>query len=332
MGVRYLSIPPRRRQQRATKIAMQREPATVPAEDASTEEQAPAEAPSPAPSGQLSRRRFFKRAAGATVAAATGTFLYTWRVEPHWVEIVERPLAIAGLPKQLVGKRLVQLSDLHVGPVVDQSFLLRSVAGVGELKPDLIVITGDLMSCHRDEQVSRTIEVLRELPPAPLGRFAILGNHDYGDRWSQHAAVGKLCDRMADCDVRALRNEVVDVGGLQIAGVDDLWANLMQPAETISKLDPARAAIALCHNPDGVDVPEWQGFRGWILAGHTHGGQCKAPFFRPPVLPVNNKRYVAGEYELAGGRKLYINRGLGYLERVRFNCRPEITVFTLATA
>jgi predicted MPP superfamily phosphohydrolase len=328
MGVRYLSIPPRRRQQRATKIAMQREPATVPAEDVSAEEQAPAEAPS----GQLSRRRFLKRAAGATVAAATGTFLYTWRVEPHWVEIVERPLAIVGLPKQFVGKRLVQLSDLHVGPVVDQSFLLRSVAGVGELKPDLIVITGDLMSCHRDEQVERTIEVMRELPPAPLGRFAILGNHDYGDHWSQHAAVGKLCDRMADCDVRALRNEVVDVGGLQIAGVDDLWANLMHPAETISKLDPARAAIALCHNPDGVDVPEWQGFRGWILAGHTHGGQCKAPFFRPPVLPVNNKRYVAGEYELAGGRKLYINRGLGYLERVRFNCRPEITVFTLATA
>jgi predicted MPP superfamily phosphohydrolase len=328
MGVRYLSIPPRRRQQRATKIAMQREPATVPAEDVSAEEQAPAEAPS----GQLSRRRFLKRAAGATVAAATGTFLYAWRVEPHWVEIVKRPLAIVGLPKQLVGKRLVQLSDLHVGPVVDQSFLLRSVAGVGELKPDLIVITGDLMSCHRDEQVERTIEVMRELPPAPLGRFAILGNHDYGDHWSQHAAVGKLCDRMADCDVRALRNEVVDVGGLQIAGVDDLWANLMHPAETISKLDPARAAIALSHNPDGVDVPEWQGFRGWILAGHTHGGQCKAPFFRPPLLPVNNKRYVAGEYELDGGRKLYINRGLGYLERVRFNCRPEITVFTLATA
>jgi predicted MPP superfamily phosphohydrolase len=311
---------------------MQSEPDTSPAEDVLAEEQAPAEAPSPAPARGMSRRRFLKRASGAAVGVATGTFLYTWRVEPHWVEIVERPLAIAGLPKQLVGKRLIQLSDLHVGPVVEQSFLLRSVAGVGELKPDLIVITGDLMSCHRDEQVSRTIDVLRELPPAPLGRFAILGNHDYGDRCSQHAAVGKLCDRMADCDVRALRNEVVDVGGLQIAGVDDLWANLMHPAETISKLDPARPAIALCHNPDGVDVPEWQDFRGWILAGHTHGGQCKAPFFRPPLLPVNNKRYVAGKYELDGGRKLYINRGLGYLERVRFNCRPEITVFTLAAA
>jgi predicted MPP superfamily phosphohydrolase len=291
---------------------------------------APAEGP--VPPRNLSRRRFLKRTAGAAVGVAAGAFFYTWRIEPHWVEIVERPLPIAGLPPHLAGKRLVQLSDLHVGPVVDQSFLLRSVAGVGELKPDLIVITGDIMSSHRDEQVERTIEVMRELPPVPLGRFAILGNHDYGDHWRQHEAVDKLCDRMAEHDVRVLRNEVVDIGGLQIAGVDDLWANRMRPADTIAQLDAARPAIALCHNPDGVDVPEWDDFRGWILAGHTHGGQCKAPFFRPPLLPVTNKRYVAGEYDLNGGRKLYINRGLGYLERVRFNCRPEITVFTLATA
>jgi predicted MPP superfamily phosphohydrolase len=307
-------------------IVMQCESDTAPAEDV------PAEALSPSPSRQMSRRRFLKRAAGAAVGVAAGTFFYTWRIEPHWVEIVERPLEIVDLPSHLLGKRLVQLSDLHVGPVVDQSFLLRSMEGVGELKPDLIVMTGDLMSCHRDEQVARTIEVIRELPPAPLGRFAILGNHDYGDRWVQQGAAGKLCDQMADRDVRVLRNEVVDVGGLQIAGIDDMWANRMRPAETIAQLDPTRPAIALCHNPDGVDVPEWEGFKGWILAGHTHGGQCKAPFFRPPLLPVNNKRYVAGEYALDGERMLYINRGLGYLERVRFNCRPEITVFTLADA
>jgi uncharacterized protein len=305
---------------------MQREPDTVPAEDVL------AEAALLSPSRQLSRRRFLKRAAGAAVGVAAGTFFYTWRIEPHWVEIVERPLEIAGLPPNLVGKRLVQLSDLHVGPVVDQSFLLRSVVGVGELKPDLIVITGDLMSCHHDEQVARTIEVIRELPPAPIGRFAILGNHDYGDEWVQQNAASKLCDQMADRDVRVLRNEVVDAGGLQIAGIDDLWANLLRPAETIAQLDSTKPAIALCHNPDGVDVPEWEGFKGWILAGHTHGGQCKAPFFRPPLLPVRNKRYVAGEYSLDGGRMLYINRGLGYLERVRFNCRPEITVFTLVAA
>ena len=71
---------------------------------------------------------------------------------------------------------------------------------------------------------------------------------------------------------------------------------------------------------------------GWVLAGHTHGGQCKPPFLRPPALPVRNKRYSAGAIDAGNGRTLYINRGLGHLIRVRFNVRPEITLFTLRRA
>lgn len=81
-------------------------------------------------------------------------------------------------------------------------------------------------------------------------------------------------------------------------------------------------------NPDAVARPIWSGYRGWILSGHTHGGQCKPPGFAPPLLPVANKRYTAGEFDLKDGRHLYINRGLGYLIRARFNARPEITAFT----
>jgi predicted MPP superfamily phosphohydrolase len=65
------------------------------------------------------------------------------------------------------------------------------------------------------------------------------------------------------------------------------------------------------------------------LSGHTHGGQIKPPFLDPPIIPVRNKRYTAGKFDLGDGRFMYINRGLGYLRRVRFNARPEITVFTL---
>ena len=81
-----------------------------------------------------------------------------------------------------------------------------------------------------------------------------------------------------------------------------------------------------------MDCEVGQGYEGWILAGHTHGGQCKPPFLPPPLLPVKNRRYVAGEYALAGSRSLYINRGVGHLMQVRFNVRPEITVFQLAKA
>jgi len=97
----------------------------------------------------------------------------------------------------------------------------------------------------------------------------------------------------------------------------------------LAALDPRRAALVLSHNPDTVDEPGWGEYEGWILAGHTHGGQCKPPFLPPPLLPVQNRRYTSGEFALSGGRKMYINRGVGHLLRVRFNVRPEITLFHL---
>lgn len=100
----------------------------------------------------------------------------------------------------------------------------------------------------------------------------------------------------------------------------------------MSGLDTDAAQIALCHNPDVADLPVWNGYQGWILAGHTHGGQCKAPFLPPPLLPVKNKRYAAGAVDLSDGRTLYINRALGHLIQVRFNVRPEITLFELVQA
>jgi predicted MPP superfamily phosphohydrolase len=71
---------------------------------------------------------------------------------------------------------------------------------------------------------------------------------------------------------------------------------------------------------------------GWILSGHTHGGQCKAPFLPPPLLPVRNRRYTQGEFRLSGNRSMYINRGVGHLLPVRINVRPEVTLFELRQA
>lgn len=299
----------------------------------STPEAAASDPPAPAPDADKpSRRTFLRRSAAAATAAAAGAFLYTWRVEPHWVEIVRRDLPIAGLPTPLAGSRLIQLSDLHAGPVVDQSYLLATAEKVAELKPDLLALTGDFMSCYGDESVAKALQVVRRLPEPRLGRVAILGNHDYGRGWQRNEVASALADGMNELGVRVLRNEVIETAGLQIGGVDDYWTRHFRPAEMLEQFDSARPALALCHNPDGVDRPEWAEFQGWILAGHTHGGQCKAPWLRPPILPVRNKRYVAGVYELGGGRQLYINRGIGYLHRVRFNSRPEITVFTLRQA
>jgi len=129
-----------------------------------------------------------------------------------------------------------------------------------------------------------------------------------------------------------LRNRSADVAGLRIIGLDDMWAHRFFPQLVLPHLPAGQPAVVLSHNPDTCDLPVWGAYQGWILAGHTHGGQCKPPFLPPPMLPVKNRRYTAGEFALTGNRRLYINRGVGHLLRVRFNARPEVTVFRLTPA
>jgi predicted MPP superfamily phosphohydrolase len=271
-------------------------------------------------------------AAGTFAAGAAGVGLYTWRVEPHWVEVVRRDMPVPGLPAALEGKTLAHVSDLHVGPQVDDDYLSAALRRVSSLQPDVVAITGDFMSCSGGEQVDHAARVLENLSPPPLGCFAALGNHDYGHGWADAEVAGRLAVRLDGLGIRLLRNASADAGGLRVVGLDDLWGPNFRPADVLPAVRPGEPAVVLCHNPDAADLPVWGSFRGWVLAGHTHGGQCKPPFLRPPMLPVKNRRYTAGAFDLGDGRWMYINRGLGHLLRVRFNVRPEITLFRLVAA
>ena len=132
--------------------------------------------------------------------------------------------------------------------------------------------------------------------------------------------------------VTMLRNQAVTVAGLQFIGIDDLWGPRFNPADLIVQRSQDASTLTLCHNPDAADRSIWGRYEGWILSGHTHGGQCKPPFLPPPLLPVKNKRYVSGEIGLSGNRHMYISRGVGHLIRVRFNVRPEVPIFHLQRA
>jgi hypothetical protein len=278
----------------------------------------------------ITRRRFIKASAAALgLGAAAG--IYTWRVEPHWLEVVERRLPVADLPQDLAGSRLVQLSDLHIGPRVDDDYLLRSFQRVKELAPEFVVYTGDFTS-HEAQVFAHAQRMFSHLPLGSRATFGILGNHDYGLRWSQAHVAQRITGLATDAGVRVLRNELAECGGLHIVGLDDLWADRFDLAAGLGTLPMRAAAIVLSHNPDTADLPGWSSYSGWILSGHTHGGQCKPPFLPPPLLPVRNRRYTCGEFELSGRRRLYISRGVGHLQRVRFNVRPEITVFRLEGA
>ena len=289
----------------------------------------------------IGRRRFLA-AGAAAVAAAAATGVWTWRIEPHWVETVRRRMPIMGLPPSLAGRTLLQVSDLHVGPV-SSAYLIDTLREAALLRPDLVVVTGDFVTYRSPADLRELARVLRALPQGRLGTFASLGNHDYGDAWSQLPVADALSGVVADAGARVLRNEAADVHGLQVAGLGDFWSpEFHDPGTTplgtrgdgaaarlLRTLDPARPSVVLSHNPDAADADVWGGVHGWVLAGHTHGGQCKPPFLPPPILPVRNARYSAGAFDVGGGRTLYVNRGLGHLLRVRFNARPELTLFTL---
>ena len=165
-----------------------------------------------------------------------------------------------------------------------------------------------------------------------MGCFGVLGNHDYGHRWREMEVADRLVSRLDDLGIETLRNASRMTDGLRVIGLDDLWSKRFNAAPVSADLASSTPSVVLSHNPDTADLYPFANYRGWILSGHTHGGQCKPPFLPAPILPVKNRRYTAGAFDLGDGRHLYINRALGYLQRVRFNVRPEITLFRLTAA
>lgn len=278
----------------------------------------------------LTRRQVLRVLLGS-IGAAGSTGIYALAGEPHWVEVVDRRMPIRGLPDKLAGASLIQLSDLHVGLNVDDAYILRVFEKVRSLSPDIIAYTGDLIT-HHGQILDQFRSVYSKMPHGRRATVLTFGNHDYGPRWSQYEGLKEYARFLSRQDVWVLRNQLVDVDGLQIVGLDDLWAGRFLPHLAFSRLVTRRPMLALSHNPDTVDSNGWSPFQGWILCGHTHGGQFKPPFLTPPIIPVKNKLYTSGEFELRGNRRMYINRGIGYLHKVRFNARPEITRFELVPA
>ena len=278
----------------------------------------------------LSRRRFLARASAAAAVSATGLagLGYTVYVEPFWLETVRRSMPVKNLPSHLEGRTLVQLSDIHVGPWVNDRYLLNVFEHVRSLDPDYLVVTGDFVS-HYDGIVDHAARVYPSMPEGRLGTFGIFGNHDYGEASADSRLASELHGIFEQAGMTILQNESVDAEGLRIVGLDDAWGPFFDPARVMATVGAGEPAVVLSHNPDTCDLPIWGDFDGWILSGHTHGGQCKAPLFPPPILPVQNKRYIEGAFDLSGNRSLYINRGIGHQYQLRFNARPEITVFSL---
>lgn len=277
----------------------------------------------------MKRRKFIKGIIGLTGIGLLGG-LYSWQIEPFWLEFVKLKMPIKNLPERLIGKTVMQISDIHIGKQFDPNYIIESFKKAKGYNPDFVVYTGDFVSTYQGQTEYKELEeVLINSVKGTLGTVAILGNHDYGKDWAQKEVAGHIAKCLEGNGISLLRNDQKEFAGLNFIGFDDYWGPNFKPENVMNDYDNSKANILLCHNPDVCDLDVWNNYQGWILAGHTHGGQCKPPFLNPPLLPVKNKRYTAGKFELINDRTLYINRALGHLWQVRFNVRPEITIFEL---
>jgi predicted MPP superfamily phosphohydrolase len=255
-------------------------------------------------------------------------------VEPTWLEVNRHELPIAGLAPEFSGLRIGQLSDLHCGRSLPASYVDEAIERLQAESPDVIALTGDFIH-HGFAYVETAARAVGRLK-APLGVYAVLGNHDHSIR----NALGirryrKLADTIVDAlrgqGVRVLINESVTLrrarATLHLAGVDDLWSRRCDVARAIDGLEPDTPRVLLAHNPRTVE--ELGGRRcDLMLSGHTHGGQVDWPGVGRLALTRRNRALAAGLYR-HGQTHVYVNKGVGFGLRFRFRVRPEIATLTL---
>ncbi len=254
----------------------------------------------------------------------------------RWIEIHRREMPLRNLDPSLAGKKIVQISDLHYSPVVWQRYLVQYVRWVNDLEPDLVVVTGDLITGGY-RYAHRIATILSHLKAAH-GVICTFGNHDYSIYGRNGSGEGsRRADYLEKClldrGLRVLRNEVLYLQPpeahhpLAIVGLDDEWSGHIDPDSAFRNVDPALPIICLNHNPANarelLEYP-WQ----WMLSGHTHGRQVATSRFGQKFYPHRYRHYTHGYYAVSG-RHLYVNRGLSYGQRVLNWCRPEVTVFKL---
>ena len=270
----------------------------------------------------IGRRQLLETIGGVAVLGSTG-FALGWGATRGRFDYVvnEVPVRIPGLPRALDGYVIAQVSDIHAGLFVGERELRDAGSLVRAMRPDLLVVTGDLVDLDADHAPA-VARALADLAPRD-GTWAILGNHDY------YAGADIVTAAVRASGVNLLVNEgrVIcgrDGGGFALLGVDDLGARgygrpgpLLPSA--LASVPPDLARVLLSHRPETFDV-----FAGQValqLSGHTHGGQIA------PARVVMN--YPAGAYQRAGST-LYVNRGLGVAgPPVRIGVPPEITKIVL---
>jgi predicted MPP superfamily phosphohydrolase len=266
----------------------------------------------------------WRLAIGAVLALL---LLWGFVIEPRCLTIRRETLALPRWPEALSGLRVAALSDLHIGPS-GQVRVEEIVARTNAERPDLILLLGDNVTGHRPdsqidpEMIASSLAGLR----APLGVFAVLGNHDW---WTDGPRIRRAfeAEGIPVIDDRAV--EIAHHGmRFQLAGIADFMTRGSSPQIAMREVAPNAPLLLITHNPDVF--PEVPPQAALTFAGHTHGGQVRLPFYGAPVVPSHfGQRYAAGHI-IEDGRHLFVTTGIGTsIFTVRMGVPPEIAVVTL---
>lgn len=261
---------------------------------------------------------------------AAGLALYAFWWEPSSLRLSR--YEVPGNPTALKGLTIAVIADLHAGSTfVDETKIDRVVALTNAAKPDLVLLTGDYVRSVSRSLGGRHIPIpviaqhLKHLS-APLGVYAVIGNHD---RWED---AGSVAAAFAAVGIRVLENQNVTLstsrGPVHLAGIGDLYTKAHEPQRALAGLSADAPVLCFTHTPDLF--PELPPACALTVTGHTHGGQVRLPFMGRPVVPSRfGDRYAAGHIK-EGKKALFVSTGIGTsMVPVRFGVPPEVSLLRL---
>ena len=277
----------------------------------------------------MTRSRAAALAAGAALAAWAGWF------EPRRLVLRRDALALRGWPRGLDGLRVGLIADIHGGvPYMGREAIARAVDRLDAEGVDLILLLGDYLDASpiwggrlAPELIAAELGRLR----APLGRYAVLGNHD----WKR--APDRMWTALEAAGITVLENRAVPVdapgGRFWVAGLADLRHRRPDIATTLRDVPPGtdEPVLLMSHDPDvHPDVPARVAL---TLSGHIHAGQVAIPVLRRIAIPSDHGERYARRHVIDTGRRLYVSSGLGTSGMpVRFLAPPEVVVLELRAA
>lgn len=250
---------------------------------------------------------------------------YARFIEPHRLTVTEIGDTSDSMKSPLT---VTVFADTHFGFEYDMEDFQKAVDVVNENPPDLLLFAGDLID-NLNEYQGSTSEISEKLAQmkANIGKYAVFGNHDYGG-----GAQYKYEDIMNAGGFQVLVNEIVtfEDSNLRLIGIDDLLIGYGDPS-IIDQAGSDMYNLVFCHEPDIVDKIR-DSNADYMVAGHTHGGQIRVPFYTQKFLPSYGEKYVKGEYKLSNQNQtiLYVNSGLGTTKiPARLGAVPELTYITI---